>query len=65
MVDEVLVQGVMITKAKRLAGQEVVKSRPSIRLAMTSGLTRKETEKAVGVIKNGLVKVLGSGTKRR
>jgi len=65
VVDEVLVQGVMITKAKRLAGQEVVKSRPSIRLAMTSGLTRKETEKAVGVIKNGLVKVLGSGTKRR
>jgi len=55
----------MITKAKRLAGQEVVKSRPSIRLAMTSGLTRKETEKAVGVIKNGLVKVLGSGTERR
>ena len=65
VVDEVLVQGVMITKAKRLAGQEVVKSRPSIRLAMTSGLTRKETERAVGVIKNGLVKVLGSGTKRR
>jgi len=65
VVDEVLVQGVMITKAKRLAGQEVVKSRPSIRLAMTSGLTRKETEKAVGVIKNALVKVLGSGTKRR
>ena len=65
VVDEVLVQGVMITKAKRLAGQEVVKSRPSIRLAMTSGLTRKETEKAVGVIKNGLVKVLGSGTERR
>jgi len=65
VVDEVLVQGVMITKAKRLPGQEVVKSRPSIRLAMTSGLTRKETEKAVGVIKNGLVKILGSGTKRR
>jgi len=63
VVDEVLVQGVMITKAKRLAGQEVVKSRPSIRLAMTSGLTRKETEKAVGVIRIVLIKILG-GRKR-
>lgn len=59
VVEEAGVQGVMITKAKRLRGQEMVEVRPSIRLAMTSALTRKETEKAVGVVKAALVKVLG------
>ena len=59
VVEEAGVQGVMITKAKRLRGQEMVEARPSIRLAMTSALTRKETEKAVGVVKAALVKVLG------
>ncbi|KAF5350560.1 hypothetical protein D9756_008578 [Leucocoprinus leucothites] len=59
VVDEALVQGVIITKAKRLRGQEMVDARPSIRLAMTSALTKKETEKAVNVVKSALVKVLG------
>jgi serine palmitoyltransferase len=59
VVDEALAQGVIITKAKRLRGQEMVEARPSIRLAMTSALTKKETEKAVNVVKHALVKVLG------
>ncbi|GLB39604.1 putative aminotransferase class I and II [Lyophyllum shimeji] len=59
VVEEALAQGVMITKAKRLRGQETVEARPSIRLAMSSALTKKETEKAVTVVKNALVKVLG------
>jgi serine palmitoyltransferase len=58
VVDEALGQGVMITKAKRLRGQEMVEARPSIRLALTSALTKKETEKAIGVVKAALVKVL-------
>jgi serine palmitoyltransferase len=58
VVEECLGQGVMITRARRLRGQEMVEARPSIRLAMTSALTRKETEKAVGVVKTALVKVL-------
>lgn len=62
VVDEALAQGVLITKAKRLRGQEMVEPRPSIRLALTSALTKKETEKAVQVVKNALVKVL---SKRR
>jgi hypothetical protein len=33
--------------------------RPSIRLALSSALTRKETEKAVTVLRNILIKVLG------
>jgi serine palmitoyltransferase len=59
VVDEALAQGVMITRAKRLRGQELVEPKPSIRLALTSALTRKETERAVGIVKAALVKVLG------
>ncbi|KIM41257.1 hypothetical protein M413DRAFT_445294 [Hebeloma cylindrosporum] len=59
VVEEVISQGVIVTRAKRLKGQEMVEPRPSIRLALTSALTRKETEKAVGVLKNALVKTLG------
>jgi len=59
VVDEALVQGVMITRARRLRGQEQVEPKPSIRLALTSALTRKETEKAVGIVKTALIKVLG------
>jgi len=59
VVEEALAQGVIVTRAKRLKGQEVAETRPSIRLAMTSALSKKETEKAVGVLKVALVKVLG------
>lgn len=59
VVEEALAQGVMITRAKRLRGQEMIEPRPSIRLAMSSALTKKETEKAVNVVKAALVKVLG------
>ena len=59
VVDEALAQGVLITRAKGLRGQELFEARPSIRLALTSSLTRKETEKAVTTVKGALVKVLG------
>ncbi|CAA7263324.1 unnamed protein product [Cyclocybe aegerita] len=59
VIEECLGQGVIVTRAKGLKGQEVVEPRPSIRLALTSALTKKETEKAVGVLKAALVKVLG------
>ncbi|KAF8961402.1 serine palmitoyltransferase [Flammula alnicola] len=59
VVEEALTQGVLVTRAKRLKGQEIVEPRPSIRLALSSALTKKETEKAVGVLKTVLVKVLG------
>ncbi|KAH6877364.1 serine C-palmitoyltransferase [Coprinopsis sp. MPI-PUGE-AT-0042] len=58
VVEECLAQGVMVTRAKRLRGQEWHEPRPSIKLALTSALTRKETEKAVGVVKSALVKVV-------
>ena len=62
VVEDCLAQGVIVTRAKRLKGQEISEARPSIRLALTAALTKKETEKAVGVLKSALVKVL---SKRR
>ena len=56
--DDVLVQGVWITRARRLRGQELVEARPSIRLAVTAALSRKECERAAGVIKAAVAKVL-------
>ncbi|KAN0139453.1 Pyridoxal phosphate-dependent transferase [Lactarius tabidus] len=58
IVDEVLAQGVWINRARRLRGQELVEARPSIRLAVTSALSRKECERAAGVIKAAVTKVL-------
>jgi serine palmitoyltransferase len=58
IVDECLTQGVLITRAKRLRGQEMVETRPSIRLALTAALSRKECEKAAMVVKAACVRVL-------
>ncbi|KAH9060420.1 hypothetical protein EDB83DRAFT_2224261, partial [Lactarius deliciosus] len=62
IVDEALAQGVWTTRARRLRGQELVEARPSIRLAVTAALSRKECERAAGVIKAAVVKVV---TKRK
>ena len=59
VVDDVLAQGILITRAKRLRGQEMSEARPSIRLAISSAFTKKECEKAATTIKTSLVKVLG------
>lgn len=59
VVEEALEQGVLLTRSKRLRGQELVEARPSIRLAISSAFTKKDMEKAVGVVKASLVKVLG------
>lgn len=63
VVDEALNQGVLITRAKRLRGQEVVEPRPAIKLAVTAALSRKDTEKAAQVVKHALVKVLAKRRK--
>jgi serine palmitoyltransferase len=66
IVEEVLAQGVTVgvwtTRARRLRRQELVESRPSIRLAVTAVLSCKECERAAGVIKATVTKVL---TKRK
>lgn len=59
VVEECLAQGVWVTRAKRLRGQEMVDARPSIRMSVTAALSKKEVEKAAGVLKGALGKVLG------
>jgi serine palmitoyltransferase len=58
IVEEELAQGVWITRARRMRGQELVELRPNIRLAVTAALSRKECESAAGVIKAAVTKVL-------
>ena len=62
ILDEVLAQGVWITRARRLREQEFVEWRQSICLVVTAVLSRKKCERAAGVIKAALTKVL---TKRK
>ncbi|KAH9018644.1 serine palmitoyltransferase [Lactarius pseudohatsudake] len=57
IVDEVLAQGVWISRARRLRGRELVETRPSIRLAVTAALSRKDCERAAGVFKATVMKV--------
>lgn len=59
VIDESINQGVLIAKVHRLRGQELLEPRPSIRVAVTSSLSRKEVEKAAGILRNALTKVLG------
>lgn len=59
IVDDALAQGVLITRAKRLRGQELIEARPSIRLAISAAMSKKDCEKAANVIKASCVKVLG------
>lgn len=58
VVDEALIAGILITRAKKLRGQELVEVRPTIRLAISSALTKKETEEAAAAVKTAFVKVL-------
>ena len=51
IVDKVLAQGVWITRARRLRGQELVEARPRICLAVTAALLRKECERTAAVTK--------------
>ncbi|CCM05479.1 uncharacterized protein FIBRA_07700 [Fibroporia radiculosa] len=58
IVEDALAQGVLITRAKRLRGQELIEVRPSIRLAVSAAMSRKDCEKAASVVKASCIKVL-------
>ncbi|KAI0786994.1 serine palmitoyltransferase [Abortiporus biennis] len=58
VVEECLAQGVLVTRAKRL-NQELNPVRPSIRLALSAALTKKESEKAANVVKAAFTKIVG------
>ncbi|KAF9045050.1 serine palmitoyltransferase [Panaeolus papilionaceus] len=59
IVEECLAQGVMLTRAKRLKGHEMSECRPSIKIAVSAAMSRKELEKAVGVFRGVVKSVLG------
>ncbi|KAI7869466.1 pyridoxal phosphate-dependent transferase [Spinellus fusiger] len=59
VVDECAVQGVLVTRAKYIYDQERVCPRPSIKIHVTTGLTKKENEKAASVVKSAILKVFG------
>jgi serine palmitoyltransferase len=63
VVDECASNGVLVTRTKRNWEQEMIEQRPSLRICVTSALTKKEMEKAGMVLKNALIKVLGKGKK--
>lgn len=47
-----------VTRAYRLRGQELVKARPNVRLAVAAALSRKECERATAILKAAVTKVL-------
>ncbi|GAA5803551.1 hypothetical protein HPULCUR_009033 [Helicostylum pulchrum] len=63
VVDECAQHGVLVTRAKYVVDQERKCPRPSIRISVTIGLTRKENEKAAGIVKNAIIKIFGKWRK--
>lgn len=59
VVEDAMGQGVLLTRAARLRGQETFEPAPALKIMVSSAFTRKEMEKAGAVIKASLIKVLG------
>jgi serine palmitoyltransferase len=61
VVDEVVSKSdVLITRARRLRGQEIFEPEPSLKVCISSSFSRKEIEKAAKGLREALVKVCGS-----
>lgn len=62
IVDECLDQGVWVTRAKRLRGQEWFEdgesARACVKVCVSAGVGRRECERAAGVIRGAVGKVL-------
>ncbi|KAB5587923.1 Serine C-palmitoyltransferase [Ceratobasidium theobromae] len=57
IVDECLAQGVLVSRARRLRGQEGVEPRPCMRVVCSAALGRKDVERAAGIVKGAIGKV--------
>lgn len=61
VVNETLGKGeVLITRARRLRGQEELEPEPSLKICISGAMSKKEVEKAGQSLKAALIKVLGS-----
>lgn len=63
VVDECAYQGVLITRAKYVVDQERECPRPSIKINVTIGLSKKENEKAAGIVKTAIIKIFSKWRK--
>jgi len=60
VVDEAIESsGVLVTRARRLRGQETFEPEPSLKVCVSGALSRKEVEKAAQGLRAALVKVCG------
>jgi serine palmitoyltransferase len=64
VVDECASQGVLVTRAKYVNDQERALPRPSIKIHLTAGLSKKENDKAATIVKSALTKVLSAKWKK-
>jgi serine palmitoyltransferase len=60
VVDEALANGLLVTRARRLRGQEAEDPEPSLKVCVSAGFSRKEMEKAGKTLRDAIVKVCGS-----
>lgn len=63
VVDECGYQGVLVTRARYVINQERTCPRPSIKISVTIGLSRKESDKAANIVKNAIIKVFSKWRK--
>jgi len=60
VVDECIESGILVTRARRLRGQETFEPEPSLKVCLSGALGRKDVEKAAQGLKAALIKVCGS-----
>jgi serine palmitoyltransferase len=60
VVDEAIESGILVTRARRLRGQEIFEPEPSLKVCLSGALARKDVEKAAQALKAALIKVCGS-----
>lgn len=60
VVDECIESGILVTRARRLRGQETFEPEPSLKVCLSAALARKDVEKAAQALKAALIKVCGS-----
>ncbi|KAK9469897.1 pyridoxal phosphate-dependent transferase [Lipomyces arxii] len=63
VVDECVANGILITRNKTVQSQEVFPVEPSLKVIITTGLTKREIEKAATVVKAAISKVMAKTPK--
>ncbi|KAK9323778.1 pyridoxal phosphate-dependent transferase [Lipomyces orientalis] len=58
VVDECIANGVLITRSKVVPSQEIFPVESTLKIMITTGLTKRETEKAAAVVKAAISKVM-------